>query len=241
MGKYVAKILIALFVTSVFGVTLHTTLSTFGLSFDKNTYLPICLLGGAVLYFMTNHLNPVFAVFYRILVCAYGYMDITGKKFHFNILEKIVIVLTIFTVVSVIMKIIQKIKNKKENLDEVGEFAKDSKVFYASMRWKKARLYILQNTHKICGICGSKDHTSWHVDHILPRSMFPKFALAQWNHRRTCPDCNTAKSNQVTSHEIKDLYLNFRNKEEIAEFENTVNANPHYKKLLEEARNKISA
>lgn len=241
MGKIIGKLLVVLFIAGAFGATVLKTLETVGLGIDKNLQLPVGLVCGGILYFATNHLNKILAMLYRITVSCYGYMLFFNKKTNLDIFERVVIGMTILVCVTLVVKLIQKFNNKKVGLDEVGEFAKNSKVFYASMKWKKARLNILQNTSKSCAVCGNSHTDSWHVDHILPRSIFPCFALSVWNLRRLCPDCNTAKSNQVTSHEIKDLYRNFRTKAELSEFEDAVNRNPNYRRILELANQKTVA
>lgn len=241
MGKLIGKIVAFLFITGSFGAVSMKTIQTIGLDLDKNLLPVVAYLSGLVLYCLSGKLPKLGLVLYRALVMLYGYMLFFNKPTHVPTVEKIVVVATIIVVLNFIAKIRTIFKARKPNLDEVGQFASDSKTFYASLRWKKTRLNILQNTPKYCAVCGTGNTDSWHVDHILPRSIFPSFALSLWNLRRLCPDCNTGKSNQVTTHEIKDLYRNFRNQAEIVEFEAAVNKNPNYKRILENANRKTVA
>lgn len=111
-----------------------------------------------------------------------------------------------------------------------------SRDFYNSMAWKKARLVILQNTPEYCAICKDNRTQSWHVDHILPRSIFRKMELSLWNLRRLCPDCNKAKLAQVTMHEVNDLYSNLKTSSDRSEFERIIFENPDYRRIIEGAK-----
>lgn len=151
-------------------------------------------------------------------------------------------VLTALLVVALFSWVV-KIKNfltrpRRTPLEEVAMIASDSQTFYRSSAWRKARLVCLQNSPRKCYLCGRSDVKSWHVDHILPRSIFPAFALSSWNHGRMCEDCNLGKSNQVTKHEVEALYNNFKNQGDVNEFEGYVRANTRYAEVISKALNK---
>lgn len=70
----------------------------------------------------------------------------------------------------------------------------DGKVdpFYRSIEWKQARLLIISKFGKKCMACGA-DCVSVHVDHIKPRSKYPKLSLCLSNLQILCLDCNEGK------------------------------------------------
>ena len=69
--------------------------------------------------------------------------------------------------------------------------------FYASREWRAARYQALKANDGRCELCGASKHTGavMHVDHILPRSKFPKLQLEPTNLQVLCEDCNLGKSN----------------------------------------------
>lgn len=71
--------------------------------------------------------------------------------------------------------------------------------FYKSKEWRELRYKILEkqgNKCKACGV-GPKTHgIPVHVDHILPRSIYPEHALNPENLQVLCEDCNLGKSNK---------------------------------------------
>ena len=87
--------------------------------------------------------------------------------------------------------------SKKWDINEIA-FAR-SKKFYQSARWKNLRLRALAN-HQSCRACGrspKKHGIVLHVDHILPRSIYPEYALYLGNLQILCEDCNIGKGNTI--------------------------------------------
>ena len=72
----------------------------------------------------------------------------------------------------------------------------DSKSFYKSWEWKKLRYAVLKQYGAICMCCGAdKNSGKICVDHIKPRSRFPKLELEKSNLQVLCESCNMGKSN----------------------------------------------
>jgi 5-methylcytosine-specific restriction endonuclease McrA len=69
--------------------------------------------------------------------------------------------------------------------------------FYASDEWKRIRYRALAMYPHKCMCCGQTEDRRhrMHVDHILPRSLFPALELAFDNLQILCEDCNVGKSN----------------------------------------------
>lgn len=70
--------------------------------------------------------------------------------------------------------------------------------FYRSPEWRSLRYQVLREQSACCACCGRSPRVHGivlHVDHILPRSKFPHFALDKSNLQVLCDDCNLAKSN----------------------------------------------
>lgn len=69
--------------------------------------------------------------------------------------------------------------------------------FYLSDQWISLRYRILSKRGNMCECCGH----SWtvgnplQVDHIKPRSKYPKLALEESNLQVLCRECNIGKSN----------------------------------------------
>lgn len=70
--------------------------------------------------------------------------------------------------------------------------------FYQTPEWRELRYKVLANSGNKCCACGKspKDGVIIHVDHILPRSIFPEHALTFSNLQVLCEDCNIGKSNK---------------------------------------------
>ncbi|CAI2065962.1 HNH endonuclease [Serratia ficaria] len=71
-------------------------------------------------------------------------------------------------------------------------------LFYRSSEWRSLRYQVLREQSAYCSCCGRSPRLHGvvlHVDHILPRSKFPHFALEKSNLQVLCDDCNLAKSN----------------------------------------------
>ena len=86
---------------------------------------------------------------------------------------------------------------EKWDLDHIA-FCR-SKKFYTSQRWKNLRLQALAVSNK-CKACGAspKQGAVLHVDHIMPRSIYPELALNLSNLQILCADCNLGKGNTIT-------------------------------------------
>jgi len=74
---------------------------------------------------------------------------------------------------------------------------KTNKQFYVSSAWRTLRYLALTNCGGACQCCGAKasDGVKIHVDHIKPRSKYPKLELDIDNMQVLCSDCNLGKSN----------------------------------------------
>jgi hypothetical protein len=70
--------------------------------------------------------------------------------------------------------------------------------FYDSPEWLDARYKALKKAKGFCECCGSRGTPDnvIQVDHVLPRSKFPKLALDQSNLQVLCRRCNLGKSNK---------------------------------------------
>lgn len=70
--------------------------------------------------------------------------------------------------------------------------------FYQSPAWRQLRYEALAASDGKCQLCGrgKKDGVILHVDHIRPRSKFPKLELDPTNLQVLCEDCNMGKMNR---------------------------------------------
>lgn len=78
---------------------------------------------------------------------------------------------------------------------QVKKAHKHRKNFYQSQEWRELRYRALTIHGARCQACRSKNGPM-HVDHIKPRSKFPKLALDIHNVQVLCEDCNMGKSNK---------------------------------------------
>ena len=67
--------------------------------------------------------------------------------------------------------------------------------FYTSVEWRKLREEVLQDNTNICFICGNKKDLT--IDHIKPRSKYPKLALKINNLQILCRSCNSSKGAKI--------------------------------------------
>lgn len=90
------------------------------------------------------------------------------------------------------------LRNKPATATPVVEKAKSNSDFYASKEWREIRYKALVLHGASCQCCGAsrKDGAKLHVDHIKPRSKFPKLELELSNLQVLCEDCNLGKSNK---------------------------------------------
>jgi HNH endonuclease len=79
--------------------------------------------------------------------------------------------------------------------------SKKSDNFYISGEWRALRYRALKENDGRCELCGAGKHSgaTLHVDHIMPRSKFPKLELEITNLQILCADCNMGKSNKDTT------------------------------------------
>lgn len=66
--------------------------------------------------------------------------------------------------------------------------------FYSSREWLQLRYHALLKYGRKC-MCCSAMNVEIHVDHIKPRSLYPKLELDINNLQVLCRDCNLGKSN----------------------------------------------
>lgn len=88
-----------------------------------------------------------------------------------------------------------KSKRKQQVYDE-------AKAFYSSEKWRAVRFIALKRSKGECCLCGRSNRAHGvilHVDHIKPKSRFPKLALDLNNLQVLCEDCNLGKSNRDTT------------------------------------------
>ena len=90
--------------------------------------------------------------------------------------------------------------NKKKKSKKKKKFkpSKNSINFYKSREWKELRYRVLRVYKAKCMCCGRTPHDNGiiiHVDHIKPRSKFPKLELSFENMQILCDTCNLGKSN----------------------------------------------
>ena len=96
--------------------------------------------------------------------------------------------------------VIKKLSKKKQkSLDkEKKKKKKATKGFYRSEEWFQLRYAVLRKYEAKCMCCGRspKEHgIVIHVDHIKPRSKYPKLELSFDNMQLLCAACNYGKSN----------------------------------------------
>ncbi len=70
--------------------------------------------------------------------------------------------------------------------------------FYQTPEWRELRYRVLEHYGNKCMACGRGPSVGIiiHVDHILPRSIYPEHALNFDNMQVLCEDCNIGKSNK---------------------------------------------
>lgn len=87
---------------------------------------------------------------------------------------------------------------KKKRKKKVRFKKSSSKDFYKSREWYELRYRVLRVYKAKCMCCGRspQEHgISVHVDHIKPRSKYPKLELNFDNMQVLCAACNLGKSN----------------------------------------------
>lgn len=92
-----------------------------------------------------------------------------------------------------------KAKNKKNNEWKDVHNGMTPEQFYKSEEWRSLRYRVIKKYGASCMCCGRnrKDHSVvLHVDHIKPRSLYPKLQLVFENLQVLCEDCNIGKANK---------------------------------------------
>lgn len=88
--------------------------------------------------------------------------------------------------------------------------------FYGSEVWRDLRYRVLKAKGRICALCGVSSGPM-HVDHIKPRSKYPKLALEFDNLQVLCAACNLGKSNSdETNHgdQMQEVWIHRSGKED---------------------------
>lgn len=86
----------------------------------------------------------------------------------------------------------KKIKLKSKKLKRQKSTNKN---FYTSRVWLNLRYRALTKYGRICMLCQTRKG-QMHVDHIKPRSLYPKLELDFNNLQILCRDCNLGKENK---------------------------------------------
>lgn len=109
----------------------------------------------------------------------------------------------------------------KRKIKKVGVKAKSDR-FLASAEWARLRYYALVLHGSRCMCCGRtpNDGAKMNVDHVLPRSKYPKLALDIHNLQVLCNTCNWGKGNRDTT-DFRSLDVDTRD-ELTKEFSNIV-------------------
>lgn len=91
----------------------------------------------------------------------------------------------------------RKVKNKPKRTKAKSAPRKNDG-FYASWEWCDLRYQALKKNDGRCELCGASKQTGavLHVDHIKPRSKYPKLELVLSNLQVLCRACNRGKSNK---------------------------------------------
>lgn len=90
----------------------------------------------------------------------------------------------------------EKLRRKREAAALVTDTNRaKSDQFYRSIEWMRLRYRALRRDRGRCQYCGrsAKDGVVLHVDHIKPKSRFPKLALVLSNLQVLCASCNYGK------------------------------------------------
>lgn len=90
------------------------------------------------------------------------------------------------------------VKVKKKSRKEKRQLIGSGDEFYKSQEWLRLRYRVIKKYGGECMACGrsrKRHQVVIHVDHILPRSKFPRQALSFENLQILCEDCNIGKSN----------------------------------------------
>lgn len=101
--------------------------------------------------------------------------------------------------VKIAHKLTKQPKQAQSKHQEAPEYQPGmGKDFYLTRRWREVRYKVLVKHGKVCQCCGEKSGYI-HVDHILPRSLYPDKELDENNLQVLCEACNIGKTNRDTT------------------------------------------
>ena len=102
----------------------------------------------------------------------------------------------LFAIIIFSMVVSEYQKEHREQKEEVKKPKKKTS-FYKTRAWLDLRYKVFLHYEATCMCCGASRESGdqMHVDHILPRSLFPELALDFDNMQVLCQGCNMAKSN----------------------------------------------
>ena len=89
--------------------------------------------------------------------------------------------------------IIKRVKNKNPLIQKKVKLTPEE--FYNSSAWISLRNKVIKAYGRVCMKC-KYSGPYIQVDHIKPRSLFPKLELKFYNMQVLCKDCNLEKSNK---------------------------------------------
>jgi 5-methylcytosine-specific restriction endonuclease McrA len=89
-------------------------------------------------------------------------------------------------------------KERMTHRSKSSDIPKSFLGFYRSREWVDLRYQAILKYGNRCQCCGNSpaDGARIHVDHIKPRSKFPKLELEMSNLQILCQSCNVGKSNR---------------------------------------------
>lgn len=90
----------------------------------------------------------------------------------------------------------ERILEETDKLMNIFSYAGER--LYRTQEWKKLRYRVLKEQGTVCVLCGASPRTGaeMHVDHILPKSLYPEKSLDYDNLQVLCSLCNEGKSNK---------------------------------------------
>jgi 5-methylcytosine-specific restriction endonuclease McrA len=104
-----------------------------------------------------------------------------------------------------------KVAYISNTLSKDKKFKNQKLGFYETKAWQTLRKKVLRKYGRFCMKCG-KSHAEIHVDHIKPRSLYPKLELDFDNLQVLCKECNLEKSNlHCTDYRPKDIIFENKN------------------------------
>lgn len=78
------------------------------------------------------------------------------------------------------------------------------------MNYRQKFLIVYTNSKFKCAICNKAiKEDDLHIDHILPKSRYPKYCESLWNLQATCSQCNMSKSDKTGWFTLKYLINNY--------------------------------